>query len=65
MEPRDDRRNDQEFLAYYVGVLMREARARRGTAFCSTLVGWTRRANREAVRLRQHRRAPQQLTLFA
>lgn len=37
-------RSNPDFLLYYVGVLVREARARRGTAFCSTLVGWARRA---------------------
>lgn len=58
-------RSSLDFLLYYAGVCMREARARRGTPFASMLVGWARRAHSEAVRLRNASRRPEQLSLFA
>jgi hypothetical protein len=41
-------RKDPDFLRYYAGVCMGEARARRGMPFASDLVRWARKARREA-----------------
>lgn len=42
-------RRDRAFLLYYAGVLLREARARRGTPFAAFLLNCAARARREAV----------------
>ncbi len=47
-----DLNRDPDFLLYYARVLMREARARRGTPFATSLVQWAGRARREAMELR-------------
>lgn len=42
-------RRDPEFLRYYAAVLLREAKARRGTPFATSLLEWAGRARREAM----------------
>lgn len=42
-------RRDPAFLRYYARVLLREAKARRGTPFATALLEWAARARREAV----------------
>jgi hypothetical protein len=42
----------RDFLIYYAKVTLREARARRGTDFSRTLLGWASRARREAMAIR-------------
>lgn len=53
-------RNSPEFLRYYAKVLMREAKARRGTDFSRWLVSCALRAHRQAMAFR-----PAQGDLFA
>lgn len=45
-------RRDREFLLYYARVLLREVRARRGTAFAAHLLAWAGKARREALAVR-------------
>lgn len=52
--------NDPAFLRYYARVLLREARARRGTPFATSLVQWANRARKEAAAIK-----PVQGDLFA
>ena len=40
---------DPAFLRYYAKVMLREAKARRGTPFARDLLAWAARARREAV----------------
>lgn len=42
-------RDDPEFLRFYAATLLREARARRGTAFARTLLEWAGNARRRAM----------------
>lgn len=56
---------DPDFLLYYAHVLMREARARRGTPFATSLVQWAGRARRQAMELRAAGgNTPAQMELF-
>ncbi|SCW56675.1 hypothetical protein SAMN02927924_01410 [Sphingobium faniae] len=58
---RPDRTSEEErdFLRYYARVLLREAKARRGTAFAHILMAGAARARREAMSIR-----PAQADLF-
>lgn len=42
-------RTTPAFLKYYARVCLREARARRGSPFATTLLGWAAKARREAM----------------
>ncbi len=52
----------REFLIYYAEVMLREARARRGTAFSHTLLEWAGNARRRALAIGD--RKPDQGELF-
>lgn len=52
--------NDPAFLRYYARVLLREARARRGTKFAAFLIGCAARARRESIEAAR----PEQMDLF-
>lgn len=42
---------EREFQIYYAKVMLREARARRGTPFSATLLSWAAKARRRAQEL--------------
>lgn len=52
---------DRAFLFYYARVLLREARARRGTSFAAVLLAGAARARREALAIDL---SPAQMDLF-
>lgn len=60
-KPKPEMRRDREFLLYYAGVMLREARARRGTGFSHFLLDCAARARREAGAVHE----PKQMDLFA
>jgi hypothetical protein len=53
---------DPAFLRHYARVLLREAKARRGTPFATSLIAWAAKARREAQALRKA--GPAQPDLF-
>ncbi|PZU95525.1 MAG: hypothetical protein DI527_00520 [Chelatococcus sp.] len=59
--PRQTPAERKAFLIYYARVLIREARARRGTSFSTTLLEWAGKARREAAEIDV---SPPQMDLF-
>ncbi|MGU9981501.1 hypothetical protein ACJ4V0_15810 [Phreatobacter sp. HK31-P] len=57
-------RKNPEFIRHYIKVLMREARARRGTRFHATLMEWIANGRRQLIAAKLAAR-PRQTDLFA